>query len=193
MVSLAFEQWPDSVLPHTESDIPIIKSTVSNIQVAPQHLFFAWEQMALVLAELDCQVVCRFKATPIQKTLVYGIRTMPLRIHEIVHDCDIRGFMKHSQDVLDVICKQNDTKFDCPQGWRVSECDISSLEIRTHKGSLVLEVQPSTVSRIDWFGMTSADEVSCWLWSVSSKKNARPVNRIDIDYLLTENMKNIIN
>lgn len=194
MVSLAIEQWPDTVLPPSSTVIDIGKDSELVLRVAPQHLFHAWGQMSLVLSTMECQAVCHFTDKPVQKTLVYGGgRSMPLRIHEQVDKSNVRGFMRHSDEALDVICTATDPKFHCPTGWRVSPSQINAIEIRTAKGCLRLESEPSHAKSIDWFGLAVADEVSCWLWSVSPKQNTRRVNLIDVSSMLTENMKNIIN
>ena len=194
MVSLAVEQWPDTVLPTSSVVGDIAKNSEHVLRVAPQHLFHAWEQISLVLATMECQAACHFTDKPVQKTLVYGGgHTMPLRIHEQVAKSRVRGFMRHSDEALDVICTATDPKFHCPTGWRVSPSQIIAIEIRTAKGCLRLESEPSPAKSIEWFGLTVADELSCWLWSVSPKQNMRRVNLIDVSSMLTENMKNIIN
>jgi len=194
MVSLAIEQWPDTVLPPSSTAIGIVKGSELILRVAPQHLFHAWGQISLVLATMECQSVCHFNDKPVQKTLVYGGgHTMPLRIHEKVARSNVRGFMRHSDEALDVICTAPDPNFHCPTGWRVAPSQIIAIEIRTAKGCLLLESEPSTAKSIDWFGLAVADELSCWLWSVSPKQNTRRVNLIDVSSMLTENMKNIIN
>jgi len=193
MVSLAVEQWPDTVLPSTVEDISSFGKYTHMLRVAPQHLFHAWAQISLELANVDCRVRCHFTNECIQKTLVYGVRTMPLRIREIVDVCDMRGIIKHSDTSLDIICTTRDGKFDCLTGWRVSPGQVTELEVLTRKGCLRMCVAPSNDKPYEWFTKDTADELSCWLWTISNKKNQRCNIRLDIGHLLTENMKNILN
>lgn len=191
MVSLAVEQWPDTILLTTAEHITVPKGSQTTLRVAPQHLFHAWSQISLELAKLNCQVVCHFKNECIKKTLVYGVRTMPLRIGEMVSHCNIRGLQKHAEDVLDILCTATDPKYHCATGYRATPQQIAELEIRTVKGGLRLQTVAS--SAVSWFDTETADELSCWMWSVSRKDHARPTHQINIDHMLTENMKNILN
>lgn len=190
MVSLATERWPDTVLP---SVTHIISSPIMVLNIAPKHVFDAWEQISLELAKLPCQVVCQFGTTPLQKTLLYGSRVMPLRIFENVHKCDIRGFIKNG-DTLDIICTDSDTFNGNHTGWRVTAAQIVCLEIRTKKGTIALRTTGDTSQR--WLSTSMADELSCWLWSVSPKRRRANCHSILEDLenagLLTDNMLNIL-
>mgnify|MGYP006091298609 CR=1 FL=1 len=174
MVSLASEQWPDTVLPSVETIEPH-ENTRLTLRIAPEHLFLAWEQLSLELAKIPCEVVCQFKPNPIQKTIFYGSRVMPLRISEVVHKCNVLGFVKSPSDAIDVITKGTFRGNRC--GWRVNPTQIYSVEIRTTMGSLVLKNDVRTLVS-DWFCLPMADELSCWLWSVSTKENTRSTKNI---------------
>jgi len=193
MVSLAVEQWPDTILPATTAHVTVPKGSQTTLRVAPQHLFHAWSQISLELAKLPCQVVCHFKNECIKKTLVYGVRTMPLRIGEMVAHCNIRGFQRHADGALDILCTATDPKYHCATGYRAAPHQVAEVEIRTAKGSLRLQTLASDASDAAWFALDTADELSCWLWSVCRSEHARPTHRLDIDHLLTENMRNILN
>jgi hypothetical protein len=103
--------------------------------------------------------------------LMYGSRVMPLRIFENVHKCDVRGFMKND-DTLDVICTDSSTFKGNLTGWRAHPKQIVSLEIRTNKGMVTLRCSQDNPDKY-WLCQPTADELSCWLWSVSSKENRR--------------------
>lgn len=188
MVSLASEQWPDTVLPSVTQINPFPTDPLV-ISVASGQVFAAWEQISLELSKIPCQVVCQFGPTPLQKTLMYGSRVMPLRIFENVHKCDVRGFVKNG-DALDIVCA--DTFVDNPTGWRASAEQIVCLEIRTKKGTVTLRVDDCNNQR------SAADELSCWMWSVSSKENSRKTHLVDIlaglekSGVLTHKMLNIL-
>lgn len=194
MVSLASEQWPDTVLPTVEKIEPG-ETTPMVLTISSEHFFDAWEQICLELSKIQCQVVCQFGQTPLQKTLLYGSRVMPLRIFENVHKCDVRGFMRND-DTLDVICTGSSTFKGNLTGWRVLPKQIVSLEIRTNKGTLTLrcsQVKPCKY----WLCQPAADELSCWLWSVSSKENRRAncesiLECLKTSGVLTDKMLNIL-
>jgi len=171
MVSLASEQWPDTVLPSvTQMTPPETNPTV--LHITSNHLFDAWEQSCLELAKIPCQVVCQFGPAPLQKTLMYGSRIMPLRIFENVHKCDVRGFIKNC-DTIDVICTESDTFKGNNVGWRVTPNQIMSIEIRTTNGMVILHCIDGVNASPTWLSQPVADELSCWVWSVSSKENRR--------------------
>ena len=174
MVSIAAGQWPDTVLPSVETIEPCEHNRLI-LNIASEHLFLAWEQMSLELAKIPCEVICQFKQKPIQKTLLYGSCVMPLRISEIVYKCNILGFMKSPCGAIDVVT--NDTFRGNMSGWRVNPNQILSVEIRTTIGSLVLKNEDRTLVS-DWFCLPTADELSCWLWSVSAKENTRSTKNI---------------
>ena len=195
MVSLACEQWPDTVLPIVD-EIETPQMTPVILTIEPSHLFDAWEQSCLELAKIHCQVVCQFGSAPLQKTLLYGSRVMPLRIFENVDKCDVRGFMKNG-DALDVICTDSNTFKGNNTGWRVFPEQIVSLEIRTNRGTMKIVINPSETPSKYWFAQPEADELSCWIWSVSSKKNCRVNAHYILEGLenvgiLTDNMRNIL-
>jgi len=178
MVSLASEQWPDTVLPSVETiELNCRQGSRLTLGIAPEHLFIAWEQISLELAKIPCEVICEFKEKPIQKTLLYGSRVMPLRITELVHKCNAIGFIKGPCDAIDVVCPPKDTFRGNMCGWRVNPTQIHSVEIRTTMGSLVLKNDGRTLVS-DWFCLPTADELSCWLWSVSTKENTRSTKNI---------------
>lgn len=56
MVSLACEQWPDTVIPVTEELEPA-KNEPTVLTVEPKHLFDAWEQSCLELAAITGLVI----------------------------------------------------------------------------------------------------------------------------------------
>ena len=171
MVSLASEQWPDSVMPSTVK-IDRVQSDHVVLSIDPRHLFDAWEQISLDLSKVKCQVICQFGPAPLQKTLLYGSRVMPLRIFENVHTCDVRGFIK-SDNTIDVICTNSNTFRGNVSGWRVNTQQIIALEIRTEKGTLTLRT--NAPSKKAWICVRAADELSCWIWSVASKENRRGI------------------
>lgn len=194
MVSLASEQWPDTVLPTVEKIEPG-ETTHMVLTISSEHLFDAWEQICLELSKIQCQVVCQFGQTPLQKTLLYGSRVMPLRIFENVHKCDVRGFMSND-DTVDVICTGSSTFKGNLTGWRVLPKQIVSLEIRTNKGTLTLRCSQDNPCKY-WLCQPAADELSCWLWSVSSKENRRAncesiLECLKTSGVLTDKMLNIL-
>ena len=195
MVSLACEQWPDTVLPIVEK-IESSQTTPIILTIKPGHLFDAWEQSCLELAKIPCQVVCQFGPAPLQKTLLYGSRVMPLRIFENVHKCDVRGFVKNG-DTLDVVCTDSNTFKGNNTGWRVFPKQIVSLEIRTNLGTMKIVNKPSDNTGKYWLMQPEADELSCWIWSVSSKEKCRATAHYILEGLenvgmLTDNMRNIL-
>lgn len=192
MVSIVAEQWPDTVLPTVETITPTPNRSLTLV-VAPEHVFYAWEQIALELAKIPCDVFCRCKEEPVTKTLLYGCRVMPLRITEIVHKCRVRGFMQSSCGAIDLVCPSTETFKG--NGWRAAPEQIHSIEIRTVSGALVLKTCP-TESKVPWLDLSTADKLSCWLCSVSSKENTRATNNIVQSLVasgqLTDNMLNIL-
>lgn len=196
MVSLACEQWPDTVIPVTEELEPA-KNEPTVLTVEPKHLFDAWEQSCLELAKIPCQVVCQFGSTALQRTLLYGSRVMPLRIFENVHKCNVRGFIKNV-DTLDVICTDSDTFNGNNTGWRVFPKQIQSIEIRTQVGTMKIFIKASDKpSNKYWIMQPEADELSCWVWSVSSKEYRRANSDYILDSLqnsgvITDKMINIL-
>ena len=194
MVSLASEQWPDTVLPAVEKIEPG-ETTPMVLTISSEHLFDAWEQICLELSKIPCQVVCQFGQTPLQKTLLYGSRVMPLRIFENVHKCDVRGFMRND-DTVDVICTDSSTFKGNLTGWRVHPKQIVSLEIRTNKGTVTLRCSQDKPCKY-WLCQPAADELSCWIYSVSSKENRRAnahyiLEGLENAGILTDNMINIL-
>ena len=192
MTSFVDEQWPDTVLPPSAGTVDAGNVTALTLEVAPQHLFHAWAQISVELAKVNCNVLCKFKNQCIKKTLLYGARVMPLRIGEMVRTSRIRGLMRHAEDALDFVCASEDENYHCATGWRASPSQVAELDIRTPTGCLRLVTVPSDSSSTAWFALDTANELSCWLWSVSSKENVRPVNRIDIGCLLSDKMKTIL-
>lgn len=194
MVSLASEQWPDTVLPTVDKlEPPQTASMV--LSISSKHFFDAWEQTCLELSKIPCQVVCQFGQTPLQKTLLYGSRVMPLRIFENVHRCDVRGFVRNG-DKLDVICTDSSTFKGNLTGWRVLPKQIVSLEIRTGKGTMTLRCSQDKSGKY-WLCEPAANELSCWMCSVSSNENRRAnahyiLEGLENDGILTANMINIL-
>ena len=193
MVSLASEQWPDTVLPSV-TQINSSETTPMVLHIASKHVLGAWEQSCLELSKIPCQVVCQFGPTPLQKTLMYGSRVMPLRIFEHVHKCDVRGFIKNG-DRIDVVCTESDTFKGNLAGWRVTPSQIVSIEIRTTKGTMILRCTVNASST--WLSQPAADELSCWVWSVSSKENRRVncdalLECLETSGVLTDKMLNIL-
>ena len=194
MVSLASEQWPDTVLPSVEKINPA-QTTPMVLAISSEHLFDAWEQICLELSKIQCQVVCQFGQTPLQKTLLYGSRVMPLRIFEKVQRCDIRGFVRND-DTLDVICTCSSMFKSNLTGWRVLPKQIVSLEIRTNKSTVTLRCSQAKHGKY-WLCEPAADELSCWMCSVSSNENRRAnahyiLEGLENAGILTDNMLNIL-
>jgi len=112
MVSLASEQWPDTVLPSVETIEPH-ENTRLTLRIAPEHLFLAWEQLSLELAKIPCEVVCQFKPNPIQKTIfvssgnvtnaskeLYCTQSVPNPDHFFVVAISLTGFVDPSSFFL---------------------------------------------------------------------------------------------
>lgn len=193
MVSFACEQWPDTVLPASDTNVDADISNVISFQVSEEHLWDAWAQISLELAKIHCQVFCTFKSNAyMKKTLFYGSKVMPLRIMDNVSRCEIRGLIQRDDDCLDIVCVARDKKFDCVSGLRARLSQIAGIEIRTAKGCLNLITFGRNVTPMSWIHLETANELSCWLWTVSNKENARNHNRIDIQSMLSDNMKKIL-
>jgi len=195
MVSLASEQWPDTVLPSVTQISPS-ETTPMVLHIAPNHVFDAWEQSCLELAKIPCQVICQFGPAPLQKTLMYGSRVMPLRVFENVHKCEACGFIKNG-NTIDVICTESNTFKGSNAGWRVTTNQIVSIEIRTTKGTVILRCTDSVNASLNWLSQPVADELSCWVWSVSSKENRRAncesiLECLETSGVLTDKMLNIL-